>query len=48
MLCAEGLSALIKKGVDDGRLEGIVVCRGGPNYLIYFSQMTASFSVEHP
>ena len=48
MLCAEGLSALIKKGVDDGRLEGIAVCRGGPNYLIYFSQMTASFSVGHP
>ena len=48
LLYAEGLFALIKKGVDDGRLEGIAVCRGGPNYLIYFSQMTASFSVGHP
>ena len=28
-LCAEGLFALIKKGVGDGQLEGISVCRGG-------------------
>ena len=30
LLCAEGLSALIKKGVGDGQLEGIYVCRSRP------------------
>ena len=30
LLCAEGLSALTKKGVGDGQLEGISVCRSRP------------------
>ena len=30
LICAEGLSALIRKVVADGLLEGISVCRGGP------------------
>ena len=30
LLCTEGLSSLIKKAVDDGVMEGLVVCRGGP------------------
>ena len=30
LLCAKGLSALIKKGVGDGQLEGISVCRSAP------------------
>ena len=30
LLCAEGLSALIKKSVDRGEMEGITVCRGAP------------------
>ena len=30
MLCAEGLSALIKKASVDGLLEGISMSRGGP------------------
>ena len=30
LLCAEGLSALIKKGVGDGQLKGISVCRNRP------------------
>lgn len=30
LLCVEGLSAMIKKSVHDGVLEGIDVCRGGP------------------
>ena len=30
LLCAEGLSALIKKGAKDGQLEGISVCRSAP------------------
>ena len=29
VLCAEGLSSLIKKVVDDGMMEGLVICRGG-------------------
>ena len=30
LLCAEGLSALIKKAVADGHMESISLCRGGP------------------
>ena len=30
LLCAEGLSSLIKKAVDDGVMEGLVLCQGGP------------------
>ena len=30
LLCSEGLSALIKKSVDRGEMEGITVCRGAP------------------
>ena len=30
LICAEGLSALIKKATADGLLEGVSVCRGGP------------------
>ena len=29
LLCAEGLSSLIKKVVDDGMMEGLVICQGG-------------------
>ena len=30
LFCSEGLSALIKKSMDMGEMEGIIVCRGGP------------------
>ena len=30
LLCAEGLSALIKKSVSMGEMDGIAVCRRGP------------------
>ena len=30
LLCAEGLSSHIKKVVDDGVMEGLVICPGGP------------------
>jgi len=30
LLCAEGLSALIKKEVENGRLGGVAACRRGP------------------
>ncbi|KAK9992106.1 hypothetical protein SO802_027091 [Lithocarpus litseifolius] len=30
LLCAEGLSALIKKSMDMGEMEGITVCKGAP------------------
>ena len=30
LLCAEGLSALIKASVCNGSMEGIAICRGGP------------------
>ena len=30
ILCAEGLSSLIKFSVANGVLEGVTVCRGGP------------------
>ena len=36
LLCAEGLSALIKKAIFDGSMEGVFVCRGVLGYLIYF------------
>lgn len=36
LLCAEGLSALIKKAVSDGIMEGVSVCRGGPILLHLF------------
>ena len=30
LFCSEGLSSLIKKSMDMGEMEGIIVCRGGP------------------
>ena len=30
LLCAEGLSAIIKKEVENGRLGGVAACRRGP------------------
>ena len=30
LLCVEGLSAMIKKAINDGSMEGVVVCTGGP------------------
>ena len=30
LICAEGLSALIKKSVQEGKMEGVDVCRGAP------------------
>ena len=30
LLCVEGLSAMIKASVCNGRMEGISICRGGP------------------
>ena len=30
LLCAKGLSALIKASVCNGSMEGIAICRGGP------------------
>ena len=30
LICAEGLSALIKKSVQEGKMEGVAVCRGAP------------------
>ena len=30
LLCAKGLSAMIKKVVERGKMEGISICRGGP------------------
>ena len=36
LLCAEGLSSLIKASVANGVLKGISVCRKGPDFPIYF------------
>ena len=36
LLCAEGLSALIKKEVENGRLGGVAVCRRGPIISLLF------------
>ena len=36
LLCAEGLSALIKKAIFDGSMQGVFVCKGVLGYLIYF------------
>lgn len=37
LLCAEGLSALIKDTVDNGQMEGLAVCCSGPklSYLFF-------------
>ena len=48
LLCAEGLSSLIKKVVDDGMMEGLVIYQrrgggGGLDFLIYFLLMIVSF-----
>ena len=48
LLCAKGLSALIKVSVARGDMKGVSVCCGGPIYLTYFLQMTASYSIKHP
>ena len=36
LLCVEGLSALIKKSMDMGEMEGITICRGAPCLLHLF------------
>ena len=47
LLCAEGLSALIKKFVAAGNMEGIAICKGGPKlspfsfFFLFFWQMIA-------
>ena len=46
LLCAEGLSALVKKVVSNGSMEGVSVCRGVLGYLICFLHMTVLFSVK--
>ena len=43
LIVVEGLSALIKKSVDEGVLEGIYVCRRGPNFHTCSSPMIVSF-----
>ena len=47
LLCAEGLSSLIKKVVDDGVMDGLVIYQwrggGGLDFLIYFLLMIVSF-----
>ena len=47
LLRAEGLSSLIKKVVDDGVMEGLVIYQrrggGGLDFLIYFLLMIVSF-----
>ena len=40
LLCAEGLSALIKSSVESGSLEGLAVCCGGPQLSHLFFAMT--------
>lgn len=37
LLCAEGLSALIKKAISDRVMEGVSMCRGAPilSYLVF-------------
>ena len=36
LIVAEGLSALIRKSVEVGTLEGVAVCRGGPKVSHFF------------
>ena len=44
LLCAEGLSSLIKKAVDDGVMEGLVLCQGGPRLShLFFADDSLSF-----
>ena len=47
LLCAKGLSALIKKGLKMVSLRVFLFVGVHPNYLIYFLQMTISFFVKH-
>ena len=48
LLCAEGLSAMIKKAMEIGKMEGISICRGVLRYPIFFSLTIASFSARCP
>ena len=42
LLCAEGLSAMIKKATVEGDLHGVAVCRRGPKILhLFFADMIA-------
>ena len=44
LLCAEGLSALTKKEVENGRLGGVAICRGGPKIShIFFAEDSLIF-----
>ena len=44
LLCVEGLSALIKKSVDMGEMEGITVCRGAPRLShLFFADDSITF-----
>ena len=49
LLCAKGHSSLIKKAVDDGMMEGLVICWGGGglDILIYFLLISVLFFVKH-
>ena len=47
LLCAEGLSAMIKVSVCKGKMEGLAFSVVDQSSPIYFLQMTASFSTEH-
>lgn len=46
ILCAEGLSSMIRRHEDVGLLHGCAIARGAPPISIYFSQMTHIFSLE--
>ena len=39
LICAEGLSALIKKSVENGVLHGVAACKRGPSIFHFFLQM---------
>ena len=45
LLCAEGLSSLIKASVANGVLKGISVCKGGPELSHLILQTIVLFSV---
>ena len=42
LICEEGLSALIKKSIDDGVLHGVSICKRGSDIShLFFLQMIA-------
>lgn len=46
LICAEGLSAMLRNAEEQRRIQSILSCRGGVNILIYCLQTIAYYSAK--